>query len=261
MLTAELGAGPLALARAHRAHTARLLIETTPLGWPTSHSRPVSPASGSSTTRSARSTGCRRARCAPRPPPGARAGGGPPARAGNATPGTVHLRLAYRPPLHADALLDFLARRAVPGTSRSRDGTYRRGLRLPHGPAEVALTPLPGYVAAALRLADVRDLAPAVARCRRLLDLDADPEAVDALLGADPALAELVAREPVIRLPRAVDGFELAVRAVVGQQVSVATARATLGGWSPRSATRCRPRCATVRPRTTSPTCSSPPQR
>ncbi len=230
MLVAEVGAGPLALARAQRAQTARVLIETTDLGL-----AEIAFAAGfgsvrqfndtirevyAATPSALRATGRR---------PGARAGGGPPgARAGNATPGTVHLRLAYRPPLHADALLDFLARRAVPGTEQVRDGTYRRGLRLPHGPAEVALTPLPGYVAAALRLADVRDLAPAVARCRRLLDLDADPEAVDAVLGADPALAELVAKEPGVRVPRAVDGFELAVRAVVGQQVSVATARATL---------------------------------
>ena len=71
----------------------------------------------------------------------------------------------------------------------------------------------------------MRDLAPAVTRCRRLLDLDADPEAVDAVLAADPALAETVAKEPGVRVPGAVDGFEIAVRAVVGQQISVAAAR------------------------------------
>jgi AraC family transcriptional regulator of adaptative response / DNA-3-methyladenine glycosylase II len=113
--------------------------------------------------------------------------------------------------------------------------TYRRALRLPHGEATVSLTPLPGYVAATLRLADVRDLAPAVARCRRLMDLDADPIAVDAVLAADPALAPAVAKEPGVRLPRAADGFELAVRGVVGQQISVAAARTVLAGLLPPS--------------------------
>ena len=83
-------------------------------------------------------------------------------------------------------------------------------------------------MAATLRLTDVRDLAPAVARCRRLLDLDADPEAVDATLAADPALTAAVDKEPGVRVPRAVDGFEMAVRAIVGQQVSVAGARTVL---------------------------------
>ncbi|MFD1323489.1 DNA-3-methyladenine glycosylase family protein, partial [Micromonospora sonneratiae] len=143
--------------------------------------------------------------------------------------GTVNLRLAYRPPLHAEALLDFLALRALPGVEHAGDGAYRRALRLPHGTAEVTLTPMPGHIAATLRLADVRDLAPAVARCRRLLDLDADPEAVDTTLAADPALAAVVAGAPGVRVPRSVDGFEMAVRAIVGQQVSVSGARTVLG--------------------------------
>ena len=91
------------------------------------------------------------------------------------------------------------------------------------------LTPLPDYVAATLHLADVRDLAPAVARCRRLLDLDADPVAVDGMLGDDPALRRSVLAEPGVRVPRAVDGFEIAVRAIVGQQISVAGAITVLG--------------------------------
>jgi AraC family transcriptional regulator of adaptative response / DNA-3-methyladenine glycosylase II len=90
------------------------------------------------------------------------------------------------------------------------------------------LTPADRWISATLRLTDVRDLAPAVARCRRLFDLDADPIAVDGTLGADPALAEAVRTEPGVRVPRAVDGFEMAVRAIVGQQVSVAGARTTL---------------------------------
>ncbi|MFC4017208.1 DNA-3-methyladenine glycosylase 2 family protein [Micromonospora sp. GCM10011542] len=218
MLRAEMGAGPLALARAQRAQTARILIETTGLGM-----AEIAFAAGFGSVRQFNDT-IREVFAAT---PGAlrTTRGRAPAPAGA---GTITLRLAYRPPLHARALLDFLAVRALPGVEEVRDGTYRRGLRLPHGAGEVALTPTDGYVAATLRLADLRDLAPAVARCRRLLDLDADPAAVDGTLAADPALAAAVAAEPGVRLPRSVDGFEMAVRAIVGQQVSVASARTTL---------------------------------
>jgi AraC family transcriptional regulator of adaptative response / DNA-3-methyladenine glycosylase II len=138
------------------------------------------------------------------------------------------LRLAYRAPLHAPALLEFLAARALPGVEEVDGHRYRRILNLPHGSASVALTPADGWISATLQLTDVRDLAPAVARCRRLFDLDADPIAVDGTLGADVALAEAITTEPGVRVPRAVDGFELAVRAIVGQQVSVSSARTTL---------------------------------
>ncbi|MCX4389567.1 helix-turn-helix domain-containing protein [Micromonospora peucetia] len=218
MLRAEMGAGPLALARAQRAQTARTLIETTGLSM-----AEIAFAAGfgsvrqfNDTVREVYGTAPSELRTARRrcPAPGGA--------------GTITLRLAYRPPLHAEALLDFLALRALPGVEEVRDGTYRRGLRLPHGPGEAALTPADGHVTATLRLTDMRDLAPAVARCRRLLDLDADPTAVDGTLAADPALARAVAAEPGIRLPRSVDGFEMAVRAIVGQQVSVRSARTTL---------------------------------
>src|SRR5262249_34567239 len=145
-----------------------------------------------------------------------------------AEPGILTLRLAYRAPLHAGALLEFLAARAIPGVEEASDASYTRALRLPHGASSVTLTPIDGYVPAELHLSDLRHLAPAVARCRRLLDLDADPVAVDEALSADPFLAPLVAAEPGVRVPRAVDGFEIAVRAVVGQQVSVAGARRVL---------------------------------
>jgi AraC family transcriptional regulator of adaptative response / DNA-3-methyladenine glycosylase II len=126
-------------------------------------------------------------------------------------------------------LFAFLAARAIPGVEIADESSYVRALRLPHGPATVVLVPADGHIAATLRLTDLRDLAPAVARCRRLLDLDADPEAVDETLGGDPAFAPAVAKEPGIRVPRAVDGFEVAVRAIVGQQISVAGARTVLG--------------------------------
>ena len=81
-----------------------------------------------------------------------------------------------------------------------------------------------------LRLDDPDDADDAAARCRRLFDLDADPEAIAAALARDPLLAPLVRRRPGLRVPGAVDGFEMAARAIVGQQVSVAGARTVLGG-------------------------------
>ncbi|MET8042901.1 AlkA N-terminal domain-containing protein [Micromonospora sp. NPDC005215] len=218
MLSAEMGAGPLALARAQRAQTARILIETTDLGM-----AEIAFAAGFGSVRQFNDTLREVYASAPSDLRTARGGQRTPAGAG-----TLALRLAYRPPLHAQALLDFFAVRALPGVDEVREGTYHRGLRLPHGTGEVALTPAAGHVAATLRLTDLRDLAPAVARCRRLLDLDADPTAIDATLAADPALAPAVAAEPGIRVPRAVDGFEMAVRAIIGQQVSVAAAQKTL---------------------------------
>ncbi|MFG3705273.1 AlkA N-terminal domain-containing protein [Micromonospora sp. NPDC047670] len=219
MLRAEMGAGPLALARAQRAQTARTLIETTDLGM-----AEIAFAAGFGSVRQFNDTVREVYGTAPSELRAARRGRFP--APGGA--GTITLRLAYRPPLHAGALLDFLALRALPGVEEVRDGTYRRGLRLPHGAGEVTLTPADGHVTATLRLTDMRDLAPAVARCRRLFDLDADPTAVDGTLAADPALAGAVAAEPGIRLPRSVDGFEMALRAIVGQQVSVRSARTTL---------------------------------
>ncbi|MEA2425805.1 MAG: AraC family transcriptional regulator [Thermoleophilaceae bacterium] len=139
--------------------------------------------------------------------------------------------LAARQPYDAPALLAFLAKRAVPGVEEVLDGRYRRSLRLPHGDGTVELSAADGAaeVRAVFELEDLRDLTAAIARCRHLLDLDADPVAVDGTLGADPLMRELVARTPGIRMAGAADGFELAVRAVVGQQVSVAAARTVAG--------------------------------
>ncbi|GIF73705.1 DNA-3-methyladenine glycosylase 2 [Asanoa siamensis] len=238
MLTEELGAGPLALARAQRAQTARILVETTDLGL-----AEIAFAAGFGSVRQFNDTI-------------KEVYGGPPSTLRQKLPkasesGVVNLRLAYRPPLHAPALLEFLAARAIPGIEDVTDGTYRRTLTLPHGPGEVALTPIPGHgssahVAATLTLKDVRDLAPAVARCRRLLDLDADPEAVDATLGADDKLARTVDKEPGVRVPRAVDGFETAVRAIVGQQISVSATRTILGKIAKAAATTGFPDAAAV---------------
>jgi len=221
VLAAELGAGPLALARAHRAHTARLLIETTPLGM-----ADIAFAAGFASVRQFNDT----VREVYGVPPTTLRGEAT-RRRGTvpAVAGTLVLRLPLRPPFDAAGLLGFLGVRAVPGVERVDGSGYARTLRLPHGPATVDVR-LPGadgeaHVTATLRLADPRDLGPAVARLRRLLDLDADPVAVDAVLGADPALAASVAAAPGIRLPGTVDPAETAIRAVLGQQVSVAGAR------------------------------------
>ncbi|MFG1928176.1 AlkA N-terminal domain-containing protein [Cryptosporangium sp. NPDC048952] len=217
-LIAELGVGPLALARARRAQIARTLIETTTLPF-----AEVAFAAGFSSIRQFNETVREVFASTPselRTKRGPKAAGGP---------GVISLRLAYREPFDATALWAFLSMRAVPGVEQIDGGTYRRTLRLPHGVGSVALTPAAGHVRADLTLADLRDLGTAVHRCRRLLDLDADPVAVDMALAADPVLEPLVAARPGLRVPGAVDGAELAVRAVLGQQVSVAAARTVAG--------------------------------
>ncbi|MDP1848547.1 MAG: AlkA N-terminal domain-containing protein [Solirubrobacteraceae bacterium] len=138
---------------------------------------------------------------------------------------TVSLRLAFRPPLWPDNLFGHLAATAVPGVEEWRDGWYRRTLRLSHGAGIVALTPQADHIDCRLTLADARDRSVAVSRCRRMLDLDADPVAIDDHLCRDPHLAALVRRAPGRRVPGTVDPAEFAVRAVLGQLVSTAAAR------------------------------------
>lgn len=214
-LVAELGAGPLALARAQRAQTARILLETTDL--PATR---IAFAAGFASVRQFNDTV--RVVFASTPTQLRRR---LPARARAAAPGTLRLRLAYRSPIDLDGVLGFLCQRTMPGVEEALpDGSYRRALDLPHGAGVATLGQGDGHVRCELVLDDLRDLAAAVARCRRLLDLDADPAAVDETLGGDPALTPLVAATPGRRSPGAVDGPELAVRAVLGQQVSVAAA-------------------------------------
>jgi AraC family transcriptional regulator, regulatory protein of adaptative response / DNA-3-methyladenine glycosylase II len=122
-------------------------------------------------------------------------------------------------------VLQFLAIRAIPGLEDATDTTYRRSLQLEHGDAVVEL----GSGVRVLCLQSEHDRPDALDRCRRLLDLDADTARIDAELGRDPLLAPLVRRRPGLRVPRATDGFELAVRAVIGQQVTLAAARRTGG--------------------------------
>ena len=216
-LVAEVGAAPLALARAQRAQTARTLLDTTDL--PIAD---VAFAAGFASVRQFNETIRTVFAVTPSGLRAARRGPG-------AEPGTISLRLPYRVPNDVRATLDFLGQRAIPGVETASDGTLTRTVRAPHGPALVTLSAGERAVACRARLTDLRDLVSVISRVRRLLDLDADPVAVDALLGADPALAPLVLKRPGLRSPGTADGFEMALRAVVGQQVSVAGARTVLG--------------------------------
>jgi AraC family transcriptional regulator of adaptative response / DNA-3-methyladenine glycosylase II len=149
-----------------------------------------------------------------------------------AMPRDLPLRLPYRQPFAADTLLSFLRARALPGVEEVRDGTYRRSVRVASGgTAVIELTPEPAerHVTLDLSADHATDPAPLVNRARRAFDLDANPVAIDAKLAEDPRLAPLVARIPGIRVPGAFDAFELVVRAIFGQQVSVAGARTSLG--------------------------------
>jgi AraC family transcriptional regulator of adaptative response / DNA-3-methyladenine glycosylase II len=217
-LVAELGAGPQAIARAQRAQTARLLVESTSLPF-----SDVAFAAGFSSIRTFNET---IAEVFARTPTELRR-----LRRGDAGgPGALSLRLPYRSPFD-DGVLEFVGRRSVRRVEEHdpAERSYARSLALPHGEGVVALRPGADYVACTLRLADLRDLAAAVQRCRTLLDLDADPGAASAHLARDPALRPLVERSPGRRIPGSADSFETAVRAVLGQQVSVTGAN-TLAG-------------------------------
>ena len=142
----------------------------------------------------------------------------------------VEVELRTAPPFAARHLFAFVAARAVPGVEAWDGQTFHRALSLPGGDGVAALTPGDGAtVRAVFELADGGDLDEAVRRVRRLLDLDAEPMVIDASLGADDVLAPLVATAPGLRVGGSVDPFETAVRAVIGQQISVAGARTVAG--------------------------------
>ena len=219
ILLADLGAAPLALARAQRTHVARLLLETTDL--------PVTEVAFAAGFASLRQFNATIREVFDASPSGLRER----RRHGHEphVPSRMEIRLARRSPFAFGELLRFLGPRAIPGVEEVVGDTYRRSLLLPHGPGVVDVTDDGTAVRCRLALADPRDLGPAVARVRRLLDLDADPVAVDDALGRDPVLGPLVRGMPGRRAPGAVDGAELAIRAVIGQQVSVVAARTIAG--------------------------------
>ena len=220
VLQHEIGAGPIAIARAQRAQTARILIETTNLTM-----TDVTFAAGFSSVRQFNDTV--QAVFASSPTSlRARARG---ARVGVEASTAIIVRLAFRQPLCPDNLFGHLAATAVPGVEEVRGETYRRTLRLAHGSGIVELTPTPEYINCRAVLSDMRDLTATIARSRWLLDLDADPVAIDRQLSVDPSLAPLVMKSPGRRVPRCVDGDEMALRAVLGQQVSTSAAQTHAG--------------------------------
>ncbi|MVO86289.1 helix-turn-helix domain-containing protein [Streptomyces sp. p1417] len=221
-LTAELGAGPVALARAQRAHTARVLLQTT--GLPVTE---IAFAAGFASVRQFNDT----IRAVYDLTPTALRAAAPTRGGGRATPAAgIPLRLAHRGPYQATAVFDLLAEEALPGVEdvigERGTRTYRRTLRLPYASGIVAVeerdprrggdTHRCGWLDARLHLSDLRDLTTAVQRLRGLFDLDADPYAVDERLAADPRLAPLVRARPGLRSPGAADPEEFAVRAAVG---------------------------------------------
>ncbi|MFE4540525.1 bifunctional transcriptional activator/DNA repair enzyme AdaA [Streptomyces scopuliridis] len=254
-LTAELGAGPVALARAQRAHTARVLLQTT--GLPVTE---IAFAAGFASVRQfndtirqiyARTPSALRAESGTGTGTGARAVAGAGTRTLTRAPDPapalspdaacrtdlprltgIPLRLAHRGPYAAREVFDLLAREALPHTEEVTGApgarTYRRTLRLPHGPGFVSVDEArpagdprdararSGWLEARIHLTELRDLTTAVQRLRRLFDLDADPYAVDERLGADPRLAPLVAARPGLRSPGAAEPEEYALRALVG---------------------------------------------
>ncbi|MGW2560374.1 DNA-3-methyladenine glycosylase 2 family protein [Streptomyces sp. NPDC001514] len=212
-LNAELGAGPVALARAQRSHTARVLLQTT--GLPVTE---IAFASGFASVRQFNDT---IRRIYARTPTELRAE----MRSRQAADAAgIPLRLAHRGAYAAHEVFDLLAREAVERieevTGEPGARTYRRTLRLPYGSGIVAVDERSAgpWLEARIQLTDLRDLTTAVQRLRRLFDLDADPYAVAERLSADPRLAPLVAARPGLRSPGTAEPEEFAVRTVVGRE-------------------------------------------
>jgi AraC family transcriptional regulator of adaptative response / DNA-3-methyladenine glycosylase II len=222
-LIAEVGAGPIALARAQRAHAARTLLETTDL--------PITDVAFAAGFASVRQFNDTVRAVYDANPSQLRQKVHGALRSTRVGPGAaLSLRLPFREPMDLAHTLEFLGARAIDGVEASENGSFTRAVGLPHGPALFTVSPAPGtrHVHCELRLTDQRDLTAAVGRIRRLLDLDADPVAIIETLSKATALTDLVHARPGLRSPGAVDGFELAVRAIAGQLVSLASARRSL---------------------------------
>jgi AraC family transcriptional regulator, regulatory protein of adaptative response / DNA-3-methyladenine glycosylase II len=218
-LAAAVGAGPLALARAQRAQTARLLLETTAVS--------IAGVAFAAGFQSVRQFNATIQDVFALTPSDLRIRARRDGRSEDS--GCVSLRLPYRAPLDGDGIISFLELRAVPGVEEVLDGAFRRSLCLPHGTGVLELRAGDGHVRARYWLEDLRDLAAAMQRSRALLDLDSDPHSVAEALADDELLGALVRRTPGRRVVGHVDGRELSVRAVLGQQVSLRGAR-TLAG-------------------------------
>jgi AraC family transcriptional regulator of adaptative response / DNA-3-methyladenine glycosylase II len=220
ILSHELGAGPLSLARASRAQTARTLLVSTSM-----KVADIAFAAGFSSVRQFNET---IAEVFAMTPSALRATAHHRAPASSTA---LTLNLPYREPFDP-GVFDFLAVRAIPGIETGTSTSYARTLRLAHGDArfrvEYDAAVLGRPLVLTIGAVDLRDLSSLLSRVRRLLDLDADPVAIDGTLAADPRLAASVARTPGMRMPGAVDPQELLIRAMIGQQITVAAARTAL---------------------------------
>jgi AraC family transcriptional regulator of adaptative response / DNA-3-methyladenine glycosylase II len=211
LFVSELGVGPLAVARTKRLLLAKQLLTETGL--------PVTDVAFAAGFGSVRQFNATMRETYGFTPSELRATAGP-----RASDASLRLRLHRREPYDVEGVFAFLASRAIPGLEVADRTSYSRAV--PGG--TITLTPRQDHIALDVVVDDTRQLARVVARCRRLLDLDADPDAIAEILG-QTSLGPLVAARPGLRVPGAFDGFELAVRAVVGQQISVAGARTLLG--------------------------------
>jgi AraC family transcriptional regulator, regulatory protein of adaptative response / DNA-3-methyladenine glycosylase II len=220
VLTAELGAGPLALARAHRAQTARTLLAATDL--------PVTDiafAAGFGSLRQFNDTIAAVYRSTPTELRALARRGAPM----TTDAGTITLRLPARAPFDGRGLFRFFADHGIRGFEEGDETRFARPLRLPGGRAELDVRLDGDGVLLTARLAALSDLPALTARVRRMFDLDADSVAIDAHLARDPDLAPLVAATPGIRIAGSADPEEALFRTLVGQQISVAAARTVLG--------------------------------
>lgn len=210
----HLGASPLALAQTRRLHFAKHLLDGSDL--PLSE---IALAAGYGSLRRFNASLRRAYGCPPRELRRQRAQAAP--------AGEVSLILSYRPPYDWLRLSAFLQLRAIPGVETCAEGSYRRLLRAGEACALIQVQPLPGCDALELRVrgAPPTALLRIAGAARRVFDLSADPGRIAADLGADRQLRALLRRRPGLRIPGAWDPFECAVRAVLGQQVSVAAAR------------------------------------
>ena len=144
--------------------------------------------------------------------------------------GALSVRLPYRPPYDWDAMLSFLSARAIPGVEIVAGDSYRRTIAIGKNSGVISVEPADkNRIDVRVRFPDMAALPSIIARVRRVFDLAADPDTIGAHLALDPALAPLVKARPGLRVPGAWDGFELAVRAIFGQQITVPAATKLLG--------------------------------
>jgi AraC family transcriptional regulator of adaptative response / DNA-3-methyladenine glycosylase II len=214
----HVGASPIAVAQTRRVLLAKQLIHETSLPM-----AEVALASGFNSVRRFNETfrdlfG--------RPPAELRRGRGKTAHEA----GALSVRLPYRPPYDWDAMLSFLSARAIPGVEIVTGDTYRRSIAIGVNRGVISVTPAAkNRIDVQVRFPDMAALPQIIARVRRVFDLAADPDTIGAHLALDPVLAPLVAARPGLRVPGAWDGFELAVRAIFGQQITVPAATKLLG--------------------------------